>query len=283
MNSNNAHARDESQQVARYQLAQQIAKSAGKLTLNWFQTDQFQVEKKADRSPLTIADRESEKHLREKIAAAFPDDSIVGEEFGTTVGTSPWRWILDPIDGTKSFISGVPLYGTMVAVDCAWSDDGDDGGDGTDRDCVIGSVYLPGIDEGIHAMTGSGAWHFRGDADAVRAAVSSNTELSDAVLATSQVETFGEVDKGEVYRALAESVYFCRTWGDVYGYLLLATGRIDVMIDAVLNIWDAAAVMPIVLEAGGAFTDWNGNARIDSGNAVATNGRIHSQVLAMLK
>ena len=107
----------ESEQSQRYELAQKIAKSAGKLTLNWFQTDQFEVETKADRSPLTVADRESETHLREQISKHFPDDSIVGEEFGVTEGSSPWRWILDPIDGTKSFISGVPLYGTMVAVD----------------------------------------------------------------------------------------------------------------------------------------------------------------------
>jgi len=260
--------------TARYELAQQIAKSAGKLTLNWFQTDQFEVEKKDDKSPLTIADREAEKHLREKIAAAFPDDSIVGEEFGTTEGTSPWRWILDPIDGTKSFISGVPLYGTMVAVDCA--------NESGDRDCLIGSVYIPGLDEGIHAMSGGGAWHFRGDGEAVKAAVSTNGELSDAVLATSQVETFGNVGKDAVYRALAKSVYFCRTWGDVFGYMLLATGRIDVMIDAELNIWDAAAVMPIVKEAGGTFTDWNGDSRIDTGNAVASNGLVHDRLLSIV-
>ena len=125
----------ESEQSQRYELAQKIAKSAGKLTLNWFQTDQFEVETKADRSPLTVADRESETHLREQISKHFPDDSIVGEEFGVTEGSSPWRWILDPIDGTKSFISGVPLYGTMVAVDR--SIEGPD-----QRECLIGSVYI---------------------------------------------------------------------------------------------------------------------------------------------
>ena len=264
------------EQTERYQLAQRIARSAGKITLNWFQTDRFEVEKKADRSPLTVADRESETHLREQIAQHFPDDAIVGEEFGVTEGSSGWRWILDPIDGTKSFISGVPLYGTMVAVDRQI--------EGSDqRDCMIGSVYIPGLDEGLHAMKGQGAWHFRGDADPVRAAVSKNTNIADAVLATSQVETFDELALSKTWDRLANAVYFCRTWGDVYGYLLLATGRIDVMIDAELNIWDAAAVMPIVQEAGGIFTDFHGDAKIDSGNALASNGPFHEQLLELLK
>lgn len=264
------------EQTERYQLAQRIARSAGKITLNWFQTDRFEVEKKADRSPLTVADRESETHLREQIAQHFPDDAIVGEEFGVTEGSSGWRWILDPIDGTKSFISGVPLYGTMVAVDRQI--------EGSDqRDCMIGSVYIPGLDEGLHAMKGQGAWHFRGDADPVRAAVSKNTNIADAVLATSQVETFDELGFSKTWDRLANTVYFCRTWGDVYGYLLLATGRIDVMIDAELNIWDAAAVMPIVQEAGGIFTDFHGDAKIDSGNALASNGPFHEQLLELVK
>ena len=259
----------------RYELAKQISKSAGLITLQWFQTDRFEVEKKADRSPLTIADRESEKHLRERISQHFPDDTIVGEEFGTTEGSSAYRWILDPIDGTKSFISGVPLYGTMVAVDRQI--------DGSDlRQCEIGSVYLPGLDEGIHAMKGQGAWHFRGDAEPTRAKVSQTTSIADAVLATSEVETFTEIEPPDLWPKLAKEVYFCRTWGDVYGYLLLATGRIDVMVDPILNIWDAAAVMPIVQEAGGTFTDFRGDAKIDSGNSIASNGQFHENLLALL-
>ena len=265
----------ESEQLQRYELAQKISKSAGKITLEWFQTDKFEVEKKADRSPLTIADRESEKHLREEISKQFPDDTIVGEEFGTSEGSSPWRWILDPIDGTKSFISGVPLYGTMVAVDCAIPES-------DQRECVIGSVYIPGLDEGIHAMKGQGAWHFRGDAEPVKATVSKTADLSDAVLATSEVETFKEIQPPDLWDRLASEVYFCRTWGDVFGYLLLATGRIDVMVDPILNIWDAAAVMPIVQEAGGTFTDFLGQPRIDSGNAIASNGQFHDQLLKLL-
>jgi len=266
---------NESEQTKRYELAKAIAKSAGKVTLDWFQTDRFEVEKKADRSPLTIADREAEKHLREQISSHFPDDSIVGEEFGVTEGSSPWRWILDPIDGTKSFISGVPLYGTMVAVDCAVEGS-------EDRDCVVGSVYIPGLDEGIHALKGQGAWHFRGEDAAVKASVSTTTDIADAVLAASEVQTFNEVDRPGLWDRLSNEVYFCRTWGDVYGYLLLATGRIEIMIDPILNIWDAAAVMPIVEEAGGKFTDFDGQSKIDTGNAVASNGRFHDRLLELI-
>jgi len=266
----------QSEQTERYELAQRIAKSAGKITLNWFQTDRFEVEKKADRSPLTIADRESETHLREQIAQHFPNDAIVGEEFGVTDGTSGWRWILDPIDGTKSFISGVPLYGTMVAVDREVADAGQ-------RECLIGSVYIPGLDEGLHAMKGQGAWHYRGDSEATRTSVSKNPLISEAVLATSQVETFDRMGLSETWDRLANEVYFCRTWGDVYGYLLLATGRIDVMVDAELNIWDAAAVMPIIQEAGGTFTDFNGEAKIDTGNAIASNGPFHNRLLELVQ
>jgi histidinol phosphatase-like enzyme (inositol monophosphatase family) len=267
---------NEAETTQRYELAKKIAKSAGKVTLNWFQTDRFEVEKKADRSPLTIADREAEKHLREEIARHFPDDSIVGEEFGTTEGNSPWRWILDPIDGTKSFISGVPLYGTMVAVDCAIEDS-------QERDCVIGSVYIPGLDEGVHACKGQGAWHFRGDAPAEKASVAKTSDIADAVMAASEFETFGEVGRAELLEKLNKEVYFSRTWGDVYGYLLVATGRIEIMIDPILNIWDAAAVMPIIQEAGGAFTDFNGEAKIDTGNAVASNATFHDRLLNLIK
>jgi histidinol phosphatase-like enzyme (inositol monophosphatase family) len=270
---------DQAETQRRYEVAQQIAISAGKLTLNYFQTDDFDVIRKADNSPLTIADKESETHLREVIRDHFPDDAIVGEEFGVTEGSSGFRWILDPIDGTKSFISGVPLYGTMVAVD--W---GAAGQSQSDRKTLIGANYFPGLDEGIHAMRGNGAWAFRRDNEPFRAQVSKTSNIQDAVIVTSEAEGFSnrKVDAREVYRNLVEHCYFARTWGDVYGYMLVATGRVEIMIDAELNIWDAAAVQPIIEEAGGTFTDWEGRSRIDSGDAFATNGLLHEQVLSLL-
>ncbi len=260
----------------RLALANEIAVAAGKLTLKFFRTDRFEVIRKGDGSPLTVADQEAETFLRQQISDAFPDDAIVGEEFGQQEGDSGYGWILDPIDGTKSFISGVPLYGTMIGIERTI--------DSSDmRESVIGSVYLPGIDEGIFASKGSGAWHFSGSGKPVAASVSKTSTLADSVLVTSQVETFGERDAMDVYHRLAESVYFSRTWGDVFGYLLVATGRVEVMIDPVLNIWDAAAVQPIIEEAGGRFTDWHGVSRIDAGDAIGSNGLVHNSVLAILK
>ena len=261
---------------ARLELAKTIAKSAGKLTLNYFQTDRFDVMKKGDGSPLTIADQESEKHLRAAIKEAFPNDAVVGEEFGETAGDSGYCWILDPIDGTKSFISGVPLYGTMVAVEKVADPD-------LPRQSIIGSVYFPGLDIGIYALRGNGAWSFQAEEAPVAAKVSMKSEITDSVLATSEVEAFGDRGANEIYQQLADSVYFCRTWGDVYGYYLVATGRIEIMIDPELNIWDAAAVQPIIEEAGGRFTDWAGTNRIDAGEAIGSNGLIHPSVVEITK
>ena len=260
----------------RLQLANRIAKSAGQLTLNYFQTNRFEVIRKDDNSPLTVADQEAEKFLRAQIAEMFPEDSIVGEEFGETQGDSEFTWVLDPIDGTKSFISGVPLYGTMVAVVHGNSDP-------KIRRSVIGSVYMPGLDVGIYASQGNGAWSFQGDNKPAPATVSNVSKLNDAVLVTSQVETFGRRDAKSVYDQLAKSVYFCRTWGDVYGYYLVATGRVEVMIDPMLNIWDAAAVQPIIEEAGGRFTDWANAERIDAGEAIGSNGLVHDEIIAMTR
>ncbi len=260
----------------RLALANTIAKSAGKLTLNYFQTDRFDVMKKGDGSPLTIADQESEKHLRAAIQETFPRDAIIGEEFGETDGDSGYCWILDPIDGTKSFISGVPLYGTMVAVEKTVEP-------GLPRRSVIGSVYFPGLDIGIYASRGNGAWSFKANETPIEARVSKKTETSDSVLVTSAVEAFAERGAEGIYDTLAKSVYFCRTWGDVYGYYLVATGRVEIMIDPLLNIWDAAAVQPIIEEAGGEFTDWAGENRMDAGEAIATNGRIHSSVIEITR
>jgi histidinol phosphatase-like enzyme (inositol monophosphatase family) len=253
---------------ARYALARQIAVEAGRSTLRYFQTDQFRVERKGDDSPVTVADREAEQLLRQRIEAAFPDDPIVGEEFGNKEGSSPWRWILDPIDGTKSFITGVPLYGTMVGIDYQ-------------QQARIGVVYFPGLDCGIYAAQGEGAWHFKGQAEPQRAKVCSTAKLADGVFVTSQVDTFADRTSTGAFEQLQERAYVTRTWGDCYGYYLVATGRAVAMVDALMSIWDAAALQPIMEEAGGKFTDWQGKARIDGGEGVGTNMAVHEEVIAI--
>ena len=145
--------------VSRLELAKTIAVEAGQQTLDHFQHDSLEVIRKSDNSPVTIADREAEQLLRQRIAAAFPDDGILGEEFGEEPGSSAYRWILDPIDGTKSFISGVPLFGTLVGVE-------------QENQSEIGVIYVPGLDEGIFAARGHGAWHFRSEVEPTAARVS---------------------------------------------------------------------------------------------------------------
>jgi histidinol-phosphatase len=254
----------------RLQLAITTGKEAGRLTLGYFQQDNFEVERKSDASPVTIADRSAEQLLRDSLAAAFPTDSILGEEFGTSAGTSGFTWILDPIDGTKSFISGVPLYGTMVGIE-------------HEGVALAGLVYIPGLDVGVYASSGQGTWHFRGDDTPTPCRVSQKKSLADGLFLTSQVDSFAKRGAAPAYDALQKTAYITRTWGDCYGYLLVATGRAELMVDPIMNVWDAAAVQPIIEEAGGQFTDWQGVPTIHSGEAIATNSLIHAEILAITR
>jgi len=254
----------------RLELALSAGKEAGRLTLRYFQRDNFEVERKSDASPVTIADRSAEQLLRERIAAAFPSDGVIGEELGTSAGSSGFNWILDPIDGTKSFISGVPLYGTMVAVE-------------HEGRALVGVVFIPGLDEGVFAASGEGCWHFRGDSQPRLCHVSTKSRLADGLFVTSQVDSFGKRGAAAAFDALQQAAYITRTWGDCYGYLLVATGRAEVMVDPIMNIWDAAAIQPIIEEAGGTFTDWQGNATIHAGEAIATNGLVSGEVLSITR
>ncbi len=254
---------------ARLELAISAARAAGALTLRYFQTDDLAVELKGDDSPVTIADRQSEQLLRQHIAARFPQDAILGEEYPEQPGTSGYRWVLDPIDGTKSFIRGVPLYGTMVGVE-------------REGEPLIGVVYIAGLDECIHAAVGQGAWYQRGAGPLRRAQVSRRATLSDALVCCSDTLCPTPI-RQEAYGRLQRAARISRTWGDCYGYLLVATGRADVMLDPIMNVWDAAAVAPIVREAGGTFTDWKGTPTIFSGEGIATNGLVLDEVLAITR
>ena len=254
----------------RLALAISAGQEAGRLTLRYFQQDNYTVERKSDASPVTIADRSAEQLLRERIAAAFSRDGILGEELGRTEGTSGFTWILDPVDGTKSFISGVPLYGTLVAVE--------HGGR-----AVLGMVFMPALGEGVYASLGQGAWHFRAEEQPRRARVSQKTRLADGLLVTSQIDTFAQRGASAAFDALQKTASITRTWGDCYGYLLVATGRAEAMIDPIMNVWDCAAVQPIVEEAGGTFTDWQGRPTIHAGEAIATNGLVLEEVLGVTR
>lgn len=255
---------------ARLELARTVAREAGLLTLRYYRSDQVVVELKSDDTPVTVADRKAELLLRARIEAAFPGDGIVGEEYGQHEGETGFRWILDPIDGTASFISGVPFYGTLVGVEF-------------EQRSVVGVAYLPALDECVYAAEGCGAWYVMGQEPPRAARVSSRESLADGLFCVSQVDLFDRRDAGQVFRDLQRHARLTRTWGDCYGYVLVATGRAEVMIDPVMSVWDAAALQPILEEAGGTFTDWTGNRTIYHGEGIGTNRRVLEEVLAITR
>jgi histidinol-phosphatase len=235
---------------------------AGRITLGYFQTG-VAVDRKADNTPVTIADREAEQRLRSLITQHWPDHGMVGEEFGRSSTRSRYTWLIDPIDGTKSFVSGVPLYANLLALL-----------DG--NSALLGVMHFPALNETVYAVRGEGCyWNGR------RAHVSSVEQLSDAVLLVSGLGEFG--DKQAAWRQLCQATYIQRTWGDAYGYALVATGRAEVMVDPVAALWDCAPLQVILEEAGGTFTDWQGHATIHAGEGLATNGRLLTQVLRTIQ
>ena len=254
----------------RLEHARKIARLAGEWTLRYFyQTEKITIEQKSDESPVTIADRETEQLLRQKIAERFPNDAVFGEEFSNTDGTSGFRWLLDPIDGTKSFIHGVPLYSTLIGLE-------------QEGRGVGGVIALPALHELVWAGVGLGAWHETKRGEPKRCSVSSCADLAEATFLTSEVLTFDQSNRREAYNRLEKSVRLTRTWGDAYGYVLVATGRADVMVDPAMADWDAGPLLVILEESGGRFTDWKGNATIFGKEGVATNGALHNRVLALL-
>jgi histidinol-phosphatase len=246
------------------EVAVALAEKAGEITLKYFH-ERFVVETKPDRTPVTVADRETEAYIRQAIESRFPHDGIIGEEFGEIRAEAKRRWIVDPIDGTISFIHGVPLYGVLIGVE-------------QEDEPVVGVIRLPGLGETVAAARGEGC-HFRGQ----RAQVSSTSELSDAIWLTTDLKFDAYPARSAGLNRLVRAAGPARTWGDCYGYVLVATGRADVMVDPQMYVWDCAPLLPIIEEANGRFTDWQGRRTIRGGNAVASNGLLHDQVLALLK
>lgn len=246
-----------------------FADAAREVTLSYFTRRGTPVEQKRDGTPVTAADRGAEELLRREILREFPADGVLGEEFGETVGTSGYRWVLDPVDGTKSFICGVPLWGTLIGIEHAGLS-------------VGGVIDIPGLDERVWGAPGLGANHSAAGRVA-RAAVSGVTDLADAVLVTTATRTFENAGRWDTYRDLQKAARITRGWSDAYGFLLVATGRADVMVEPVVAIWDVAAVAPVIEAAGGRFTDWRGTATTTGGEGIATNGRLHDQVLAITR
>ena len=243
-------------------VATDAAYAGGRRTLAYFNTN-VEVETKADNTPVTRADREAEAVIRQIIARHHPTHAILGEETGATPGDAGYRWIIDPIDGTKTFIHGVPFYGVLVAVEVAGK-------------ASVGVVYLPALDEMVTAATGLGCrWNGR------PAHVSTVDRLEDATLLTTNVTR--SQARSDAYDRLVAKTKLHRTWGDCYGYVLVATGRAEIMLDAAMNPWECAPLLPILTEADGRFTAWSGETTIYGPDAVGTNAELNEQVLSILK
>jgi histidinol phosphatase-like enzyme (inositol monophosphatase family) len=243
------------------EIAVDVVRRAGALTLEWFGHDQLRVDTKGDGTPVTEADRAAERFIREELGVRFPDDAIVGEEEPEHAGTSGRVWTIDPIDGTKAFTRGVPLYANLLALD-------------DEHGPAIGIINIPALGEIVAAGRGLGCTH-----NGRPCRVSTTASLDAAYASTSGVDGW---PLGMLERVLATPVKL-RTWGDGYGYVLVATGRIDAMIDPIVAPYDVAPMRTILPEAGGRFTDLSGVERADGGSGLASNGLLHDAMLAVLR
>jgi histidinol-phosphatase len=238
---------------------------AGRSTLAHFQTG-IQADYKADRSPVTQADRQAEQLIRGRIEKYYPKHTIIGEEFGKKENSqSSHCWFIDPIDGTKSFLRGIPLYAVLLGLEI-------------EGRVAVGAAYFPAMDEMLAAADGEGCWW-----NGRRARVSQVAELSGAWVTTTDVGNFDDSGRAEAWKRVQKAAYVRGGWSDAYGYLLVATGRAEVMLDPVMSVWDCGPFPPIFREAGGYFGDWQGNETIYAGEALATTRTLLPEMLALLK
>ena len=239
--------------------AKEIAHIGGQHTLKYFKKD-FEVISKADDSPVTIADRETEQIIRDQILKRYPDHGIIGEEFGKTNENSRIKWVLDPIDGTKSFIHGVPFYTTLIGIMI-------------DNEPIVGVINAPALDELCAAAIGLGA-----TLNNTPCSVRNTKNMEEATFLVTEIRRFRDCGKEDAFQELMTQTKLHRTWGDAYGHMMVAIGRADIMFDPILNIWDAAALLPILKESGGIFSDTEGVETIHSGNGFSTNKFLYPKV-----
>lgn len=244
--------------------AVELSWRAGRIALAHYQTG-IAAETKPDASPVTEADRGAERLLRELIEERYPRDGIIGEEYDDIRPDAERRWIVDPIDGTRSFVRGVPLFGCLVALE--------------ERGVpVVGVMHFPALAETVSAGVGEGCWW-----NGRRARVSASASLDEALVLTTDVENIESTGRAGGWDRLRAAAGLARTWGDCYGHALVATGRAEAMLDPIMSIWDAAALKPIIEEAGGVFTGWDGESGHEAGSAVSTNAALAGAVRALLR
>jgi len=254
----------------RLHFAVEIARESGTLIMGYFRSVDLSVDFKSDDSPVTKADKEAELLLRKRIEEKYPEDGILGEEFAEKKSQSGIRWILDPIDGTKAFMHGVPLFGTLIGMT-------------QDNAPLLGVCHLPAVKETIYAAVGHGAW-WQVDEEPIREAKVSEVEnISEALLCYTEINLFHREGRFEGFDRLRQKVRATRGWGDCFGHMLVATGRAEIAPDPILNIWDASPMLPILQEAGGYFIDWNGNPTIEGGHGISVNAQLKDEVLNCLQ
>ncbi len=242
-------------------LARDLTRAAGRRTLGWFRAGDLTVEHKGDGTPVTAADRDAERFLRVELLAAFPDDGILGEEEPPTASRSGRRWIIDPIDGTKAFTCGVPLYTNLLALE-------------DEHGIAVGVINIPALGETVWAGRGRGCWSERGPAR-----VSTQATVAGAYVMSSSFATWSPAQVAAVEGAGG----LLRTWGDGYGFSLVATGRVAAMVDPIVAPYDIGPMPVILAEAGGRFTDLSGAETIEGGSGLATNGLVHHELLDLLR
>jgi histidinol-phosphatase len=248
--------------------ALRLADAADAITRTRFQASDLVVERKPDRTPVTDADTAVEDAIRAMLAIEHPTDTVAGEERGGTVGAGR-AWVLDPIDGTKNFLRGVPAWATLIALV-------EDGAP------TVGVVSAPALGRRWWAARGAGAW-VSSDGVTRRIAVSGVRDIGDAYLSTTHLGSWVEYHSREKYLALVDACWENRAFGDFWQHCLVAEGAIDIAAEAIVNPWDVAAVQVLVEEAGGRFTDLTGIARFDGGSALSTNAHLHETALSLLK
>jgi histidinol-phosphatase len=242
----------------------ELARVTGDTALRYFRTS-VAVESKRDGSPVTVADRAAEEVARDWLRARFPEDGILGEELGEERPQARRRWVLDPIDGTKTFVRGVPLWGSLVAVH-------------EGETILAGAIYCPAVGELVAAAPDAGCWW-----NGSRCAVSRVSDLAAATILTTDERFIGHPQRATSWHQLAARVAVAQTWGDCYGYLLVATGRAELMTDPVLSPWDAAVLLPVITEAGGIYTDWHGRVTVfERAGVVATNALLADEIRSRL-
>lgn len=248
----------------RYDLGVNAAREAGELARNYYEST-FEIETKPDSSPVTIADRQAEAHIRKLISVAFPNDGFLGEEYGDQPGSTGFRWVIDPIDGTKSFVRHIPLWATLIGLEYKGEQIG-------------GVACLPVFGMTYRALRGDGAFV---NERSIR--VSSVSTLSESLICYSSINWFTRAGREKTFIELARRTARQRGFGDFYGFVLVAEGAAELMLEHGVNIWDLAATKAIIEEAGGTFTDWDGTPTVNRPDVLASNGRVHAEALAILQ